>query len=335
MRAASPLWVVNWSDSEDADFRAAWLEAGLTVRVLHGAPLGRTVGTPYHRFRSWPSFLVLAARGLAQVHGGPLIAWQPVAGALAALAPDRVRPRIIVLNPILDPGRRGKSQQLVLTGLKRATHTVFFSRRAVQAGVRMGLNPANVSYVPLGVNVRAEANTSRPGNYFLAIGREQRDWATLGVAARGTTTEIRVVGPRGLVLPPPLCSLPPMSRPELLSMLQHAKALVVPLLPAARTAGQLTVLDAMSVGRAVIATAGQGTEDYVTDRTGILVPPRDPAALADAMRRLLQPGVAEEMGRAALATAKTQLSLRRFVTAIDDLAGGRHALTSDPGSLGP
>jgi len=49
----------------------------------------------------------------------------------------------------------------------------------------------------------------------------------------------------------------------------------------------LSVLEAMAAARPVIATAIGGTDEVVTDGvTGLLVPPRDPAALGSAIRRL-------------------------------------------------
>ena len=62
MTRAAPLWLVDWSDSEDDDFRAAWQAAGVEARVLRVPPLGPTVGTRGHRLRSWPSYGWLAAQ---------------------------------------------------------------------------------------------------------------------------------------------------------------------------------------------------------------------------------------------------------------------------------
>jgi glycosyltransferase involved in cell wall biosynthesis len=48
------------------------------------------------------------------------------------------------------------------------------------------------------------------------------------------------------------------------------------------------VCEAMNCGLPVVATAVDGTPEAVRDgETGLLVPPRDPAALADALGRLL------------------------------------------------
>ncbi|MBX9689494.1 MAG: glycosyltransferase family 4 protein [Candidatus Obscuribacterales bacterium] len=50
-----------------------------------------------------------------------------------------------------------------------------------------------------------------------------------------------------------------------------------------------TCLEAMSCGRAVIGTSAGGTREYIEDDfSGVIVPPRDPAALADAIVNLLK-----------------------------------------------
>jgi glycosyltransferase involved in cell wall biosynthesis len=111
-----------------------------------------------------------------------------------------------------------------------------------------------------------------------------------------------------------------VDRQRFLDLVERSAALVVPVLPSGRAAGQLAALDAMSVGRAVIASSSAGLEDYVTDETGRLAPPGDPAALRRAMEEVLAPGVAAELGAAGLAAARGPLSLTRFVSAIDVIA---------------
>lgn len=60
------------------------------------------------------------------------------------------------------------------------------------------------------------------------------------------------------------------------------------------------VLEAMALGKPVVATRAGGTDEVVQDGvTGLLVPPRDPAALADALLYLLRhPEQGRTFGRA-------------------------------------
>jgi glycosyltransferase involved in cell wall biosynthesis len=64
----------------------------------------------------------------------------------------------------------------------------------------------------------------------------------------------------------------------------------------------------MNVGRPVVATAVDGTPEIVRDgSTGLLVPPSDPAALADAVARVLEePGLAHRMGEEALRVGRKE-----------------------------
>jgi len=75
------------------------------------------------------------------------------------------------------------------------------------------------------------------------------------------------------------------------------------------------VLEAMAAGRPVVATAVGGTPDVVLDGvTGLLVPPRDPAALARAIQSLLDdPARAREMGAAGRWRVEEHFSLEAVV----------------------
>jgi L-malate glycosyltransferase len=50
----------------------------------------------------------------------------------------------------------------------------------------------------------------------------------------------------------------------------------------------VTLIEAMSCGKPVIATRSGGPEDFVTDEVGLLVPRDDPDALSDALQTMLQ-----------------------------------------------
>lgn len=62
----------------------------------------------------------------------------------------------------------------------------------------------------------------------------------------------------------------------------------------------LIILEAMAAGAPIVATRIQGFRDVLTEGVnGLLVPPRDSAALAAALKRMLtDPAMREEMGRA-------------------------------------
>lgn len=85
-------------------------------------------------------------------------------------------------------------------------------------------------------------------------------------------------------------------------------------LPSYREGTPRTVLEAMAMGRAIVTSDAPGCRETVIDgRTGLLVPVRDPAALASAMRRLAgDPAARCRMGAAALAYARERYDVRRI-----------------------
>ncbi|MCB9647847.1 MAG: glycosyltransferase family 4 protein [Deltaproteobacteria bacterium] len=83
----------------------------------------------------------------------------------------------------------------------------------------------------------------------------------------------------------------------------------------------LAPAEAMSVGAAVVASAAGGLVDLVEhERSGLLVPPSDPAALAAALRRLIKdPGLRQQLARAGFERVKTHFSPERVAELWDDL----------------
>lgn len=313
-----PVWLVDWSDSEHEDFIWACQKAGIEARVLRGA-VGGKIGRPLHSTRCLLAQAWLALRGMREADGAPIITWQPVIGALIGLLVPRRRSRLIVLNPLISANPASFRQRTMARGLARADRILFFSLATLEDGVSIGLPRRRLRFVPLGARVTAKWSPPTD-DYFLAIGREERDWATLEKAAEGLDCEIRVIGPAYLPESGPLRLLPQVERTQLLELMKGARAIVVPLNPTARPAGQLTVVDGMSVGRAVIATRAPGVEDYVRPEAGILVPPGDVQALREALLRLCDRVLSERMGAAALAAAHSQFSIERFLADVDSEA---------------
>ena len=93
---------------------------------------------------------------------------------------------------------------------------------------------------------------------------------------------------------------------EVLRLIERAAVVVA---PSRREGFGVTVAEAMAHGRPVVASAVGGLLDLVVDgETGLLVPPRDPAALRAALERLL--GDAEL--RARLGAAARERARERF-----------------------
>lgn len=80
------------------------------------------------------------------------------------------------------------------------------------------------------------------------------------------------------------------TREEIIEIMHEADLLVVPSIPTAsgrREGLPVVIMEAMSAGLPVVASAISGIPELVEDgQTGLLVPPKDPDALADAIIRL-------------------------------------------------
>jgi glycosyltransferase involved in cell wall biosynthesis len=84
----------------------------------------------------------------------------------------------------------------------------------------------------------------------------------------------------------------------------------------------LTVLEALACGAPVVASRAGGIPEQVSEKTGILVEPGDPGALATAIEGLLaDPERRARMSAAAAADAGARFSLKRQVDAYLDLYG--------------
>jgi glycosyltransferase involved in cell wall biosynthesis len=77
-----------------------------------------------------------------------------------------------------------------------------------------------------------------------------------------------------------------------------------------------SLLDAMACRRAIVATTAGGIPEVVRDGvTGLLAPPRDHRALADAIVRLLRDRAARtQMGEAGYARVAEQFTVERMVS---------------------
>lgn len=100
-------------------------------------------------------------------------------------------------------------------------------------------------------------------------------------------------------------------------------ALDVFVLPSHEEPFGIVVLEAMAAGRPIVATRAGGVPDIVRDgEEALLVPPRDPAALAGAISQLLaDPARAQALGRAAQARVTGEFPLWRHAALVRQVYG--------------
>jgi len=168
-----------------------------------------------------------------------------------------------------------------------------------------GIEPARVRVVGAGANVFPErAPRCDDGKTLLFLGKDFRRKGGLVLLEAFERVRRRVPRARLLVAGPP--SPPPLPErvfhlgdvpfAELPALLSQASVVALPTL---REPYGLALLDAMACAVPVVATRVEAIPEIVEDGdTGLLVPPADPAALADALVALLEdPLRAREMGR--------------------------------------
>jgi glycosyltransferase involved in cell wall biosynthesis len=167
-----------------------------------------------------------------------------------------------------------------------------------------GIRPERVSYLPSKPNIRYryEYKVGPDGDYILCFGRSDRDYDTFFRA-------MEKLPDLPAVIPPPnfpafkrhaarftydVNRLPSNVRivaddgsvQSLIHIVEKAKLVVLPTV-ASRIApsGIGTYLNAMLMGKCVIASQGVATSDVLLNGEALLVPPEDSDALADTIRR--------------------------------------------------
>jgi glycosyltransferase involved in cell wall biosynthesis len=83
------------------------------------------------------------------------------------------------------------------------------------------------------------------------------------------------------------------------------------------------LLEAMALGKPIVATAVDGCDEAVTDgETGFLVPPANPAAMAEAIETLLKnPELAKQMGERGRQRVEKHFSMERHRRALAEIYG--------------
>lgn len=219
-------------------------------------------------------------------------------------------PHVLIAHNLMTARKRRLHR---MTGVLRRFDAIVCLSETQEAYLRgeVGLEAGRVHRVWDGVDqefFRPGADGDAPGNYLLAVGRENRDYPTLVEAARRAGLPLTIVASslwsrHGVGLDSD--ALPPnvtlrrdfVSYPELRTLYENARLVVVPLDPCDYAAGVNGVLEAMAMGKASVVTQTNGLAEYVQDGVANrLVPPGDAEALADTLRALW----ADEAARRAL-----------------------------------
>jgi glycosyltransferase involved in cell wall biosynthesis len=166
--------------------------------------------------------------------------------------------------------------------LRRARLVLCPSRALASAAGELGARETAI--VGSGVTIPGEVAEPEEPPQVLYVGRlsEEKGVRELAVATSGMPRVVVGDGPLRNLLPEATGFVPPS---ELGPYYERASVVVC---PSRREGYGVVAREAMAYGRPVVATSVGGLLDAVQDGvTGLLVPPRDPAALRTALERLL------------------------------------------------
>ena len=293
MRLVSTLWAPgdpSWADVEviDPRERGWWAQVMAVLRAARTADVVVLNGTS--RFHARYRDFVIAAV-LARWRRPPAVVFAETAWDLGSTA---LVQRMGILGSRLASVIRATVR--ALDG-PHVTYCVLSEdeRRELATAFSIPARRVAVTYFGHQLWSKADART-RHGDYVLAAGDSLRDYPTLVEAVSSLEARVRVVTHHDLRPVPDHVEVGPLPREEYFELLTGAGPVVVPLCPARWAAGLITFLDAMALGKLVIVSDTTGIREYVShQRTGLLVAPRDPSALREALQWALDPVNREEV----------------------------------------
>jgi glycosyltransferase involved in cell wall biosynthesis len=168
-----------------------------------------------------------------------------------------------------------------------------------------------------------ERSSAAQRRMICSVGLEFRDYATLCDAVEGLDVDVVIAaGSRWSKRPdlitgrplPANVSICTLDFVDLRDLYAEAQFVVMPLFETNFQAGVTTLLEAMSMGKAVVCSSTTGQTDVVTEgETGLYAPPGDAPALRAAITKLLDnPDLATAMGRRARAEAEDRFAVEHY-----------------------
>lgn len=261
-----------------------------------GGEEGRSV-----RARCWREFLRAGSDPAAVfvVNCNPALVLQ--LAACSRVLPFRRRPLVAVDLVLRRPrgvaAAAAAALKRILFG--RVDHFIHYFRDLRGYQEVYGIGPERSSFVPFKPNLRyrLQTETRSDGDYVLCLGRSQRDYDTFfaamqklpypGAIAQPDAAELAAHGAKfASAAPPHIQALADDGGEESQArLLEGARLVVIPILKSNMAAsGISTALNAMLLGKCVIASEGPGVSDVFSDEL-LTVPPEDAAALAAMIER--------------------------------------------------
>ena len=270
----------------------------------HGETSTRLVGATFKdTIRLWSEF---RAADLILVHAGAsTVSWLVIIFALVPF----IRKPLVVVDLILRKPKTPKQRFLVWFKkqiFRRVDHFVNYFRDTSRYNAIYGIDSDRCSYIPFKSNLFGDPRLAtslarQKEDYVYAAGWSLRDYDTFFAAVEAVGYPAAMPEPDFARLrehgsrltwpkekrPKNLRFLPDSGdRDAWLRNLSGARVVVVPIIRDSLCSSGVSVyLDSMLLKKCVIISHGPGVSDVLTDQA-ILVPPEDPGALAEAIRRV-------------------------------------------------
>jgi glycosyltransferase involved in cell wall biosynthesis len=243
-------------------------------------------------------------------HGVDLsIAWDERTGIPIALGRSRRTPLVSGCIWTTDDD---KLRWWHVAGLRRMDAIWVLSDAQIPALEAIGVARERLRHIPMGISAEFyyPTETAQVPSQIFCVGHDRhRDYVTL-MDAVGRVQQmpglddahLELVTPDPVVLPAHLGRLTTTYVPatDLRERYARSQVVAIALKPNLHVSGMTAILEAMACERPVVVARTPGMETYVQDdKTGILVPPGDPEAMAQAIAELLRdPERRREMGEA-------------------------------------
>jgi glycosyltransferase involved in cell wall biosynthesis len=208
-------------------------------------------------------------------------------------------------------------------------HVAYLQRNFDLSKTEVNFSPETTDtafFNPAHTPVPLQSVRSLPKPYIVSAGLEMRDYETLISAVSGlpVTALICAGSPWAKVHYRPSNGLPEnvivrsFNQLEMRELYRSAAFVVLPVKPTQRACGMNVILEAWSMGRAVIASRTEGLVSYIQDRiTGYFVTPGDAGELRSAIVRLLEdPLETKRLGQNGYREVRRELYLERYLETV-------------------
>lgn len=156
-----------------------------------------------------------------------------------------------------------------------------------------GIDKNKFIWFPYTTNLGERQFDVKEENYIFTGGRNQRDYETLIKAVKDIPVKLMIASPKEAIskniISDNIVLMGVVDSSEYYSTMAKSKLVVLSVEPDIRRCqGIITYVSAMRLGKAVIVNETKGTRSYmVNGQTGLIVPPKDPIALKNAIEKLL------------------------------------------------